>query len=170
VLDDFENAENFLDRWTGATDAFSVEGGVLTCADCAYAALHAEKLGADQELFVTLARFTNDSAEVNLVLLAQHASCDLIEILYSPANERIEVLTCDAGSWEGHGSTELALEVGDRFGARLHANGRVQVFVNEVERLVVDLGPLPTESGHIGVSGITLEPLAFDDFGGGQWR
>jgi hypothetical protein len=170
VLDDFENAEGFGERWMGATQSFSVEGGVLTCVDCPYAALHAEELKSDQEVFVTLAAFSVASDEVNLVLLAQHEGCDLIEILYSPAGERLEVLTCGPAGWQGHGSTELRLEIGDRFGARLRADGRLQVFVNEVERLLVELGPLPAETGHIGVSGITLEPLAFDDFGGGQWR
>jgi hypothetical protein len=170
VLDDFENAEGFLDRWMGATQAFSVEGGVLTCVDCPSAALHVEDLNADQEVFVTLAAFPAEADEVNLVLLAQHEGCDLIEILYSPSAERLEVLTCGPAGWTGHGSTELRLEIGDRFGARLHADGRLEVFVNEVERLVVELGRLPAESGHIGVSGITFEPLAFDDFGGGQWR
>lgn len=170
VLDDFEKPEEFSQNWTGSLDDFTVADGVLTCNNCPHAALHAESLDANQEVFVTLTSFEASAAEVNLILLAQNEICELIEVLYSPLEQVLEVHTCYFGVWEPHGSTQATLAAGDRFGARLHADGTVQVFVNGMERLSVELGALENDDGHIGVSGNTTAPIVFDDFGGGAWR
>jgi hypothetical protein len=170
VLDDFEKPELFPENWEGSVDDFTVAEGVLTCNNCPHAALHSDELDADQEAFVTLTSFETDAAEINLILLAQNEICDLIEVLYSPLRQVLEVHTCYVGVWEAHGATEATLAAGDRFGARLHADGTVQVFVNDVEQLSVELGPLANDDGQIGVSGNTTAPIVFDDFGGGAWR
>lgn len=170
VLDDFEKPELFPENWEGSVDDFTVAEGVLTCNNCPHAALHSDELDADQEAFVTLTSFETDAAEINLILLAQNEICDLIEVLYSPLRQVLEVHTCYLGVWEAHGATEATLAAGDRFGARLHADGTVQVFVNDVEQLSVELGPLANDDGQIGVSGNTTAPIVFDDFGGGAWR
>jgi hypothetical protein len=171
VIDDFENPELFPgETWEGSVDDFTVAEGALSCNNCPHAALHADELGADQEVFVTLESFEADTAEINLILLAQNEICDLIEVMYSPARQALEVHTCDVGMWAERGATEATLAVGDRFGARLHADGTVQVFVNDVEELRVVLGALGHDDGRIGVSGNTTAPIVFDDFGGGAWR
>lgn len=170
LLDDFEKPEVFADEWFGSVQNFSVENGVLTCVECPHAALHEQELGADQEVYVTLAGFEANAAEINLILLAQNEICELVEVLYSPAEQVLEVNTCYFGIWELHGSTQAMLAAGDRFGARLHADGTVQVFVNDEERLSASVGALENDDGYIGVSGNTPGPIAFDDFGGGDWR
>lgn len=170
VLDDFEEPEDFAGQWFGNLEDFTVANGVLTCFNCPHAALHSDKLGADQEAYVTLAGFESSADEINLILLAQNEICELIEVLYSPVRQVLEVHTCYFGVWEAHGSTAATLAAGDRFGARLHSDGTVQVYVNGEERLSAALGALENDDGYIGLSGNTSEPIVFDVFGGGEWR
>jgi hypothetical protein len=170
VLDDFEEPAAFGERWVGSVDDFTVADGVLTCLNCPHAALHSDKLGADQEAYVTLAGFESSAEEINLILLAQNEICELVEVLYSPSRQVLEVHTCYFGVWDAHGSTSATLTAGDRFGARVHSDGTVEVYVNGEARLSAAIGALENDEGYIGLSGNTSEPIVFDDFGGGEWR
>jgi hypothetical protein len=173
VLDDFDRADAALgDGWIGAADAYAVRGEQLWCEICHQAALWSGPFPADQEVFATFAGFDPDAQEINLVLRAQDSSsCELIEVLYSPAALDVLIAYCADGAWTNLEPFELLLEPGQQLGGRIHADGKLQLFVDGELLGTVDVSAYPHQVGRIGVSGIAGDlGLSWDDFGGGKWK
>lgn len=170
VLDDFNREGPELgDKWTGLE--YSLVEKTLWCELCAAPALWTGDFGPQQEVHATLKEFDGDAGEINLVLKAQgEGGCDLIEVLYSPAQQTTRIAYCVTGDWTDLEVTPLELNPGDRFGGRALANGWVEIYVNDQLFTTVDASDFPFEGGHIGVNGISGDSgLSWDDFGGGNW-
>jgi hypothetical protein len=171
VLDDFDREGPALgEKWTGLE--YSLAEQALWCELCAAPALWGAVFGSQQEVFAKLAAFGNDAGEINLVLKAQNADgCDLIEVLYSPAEHTTFVAYCVAGEWTNLEAKPLTLSPGDRFGARALANGSVEIYAGDELVITIDASGFPYEGGRIGVNGVSGDTgLSWDDFGGGNWN
>jgi hypothetical protein len=158
--------------WIGGADDYSIKEQALWCQNCFSAVLWSTPFGANQEVFAKLTHFDAGASEINLVLKAQSsASCELIEVLYSPAGGGVRISYCLEGMWTDLEVTPLTLEPGDRFGARAHERGLIDIYVNDQPLTIVDASGFPYEQGRIGVNGISgPNGNVWDDFGGGDWR
>jgi hypothetical protein len=172
LLDDFNREGPELGgNWLGATGEYALTEKSVWCEYCTQAALWSERFGAQQEVFATLTAFDGDANEINLVLKAQEdAGCNMIELLYSPAAGHVRIAFCAEGAWTDLDPVSLLLEPGDRLGARGHADGSVEAFVNGVSFETFDVSDYPFASGRIGINGVSGDNgLRWDDFGGGSW-
>lgn len=173
VLDAFNREGPGLgSSWIGAADEFSLEEQTLWCELCSAATLWSAPFEAEQEVHATLKSFDPDAGEINLVLRAQgDPSCELLEVLFSPAAAQAAIAYCTEGMWTDLGVTPLVAKPGDRVGGRGLSNGFVEVYVNEQLVTTVDASGFPHRVGRIGVNGVSGENgLRWDDFGGGEWR
>jgi hypothetical protein len=174
VLDDFNRANGPPgSNWTGNVASYAVSDQRLAFVSGAgHAALWQSLFGAEQEVFATLASIDPDAGEINVVLKAQeYADCELLEVLYSPSEQRLELTYCRAGIWHSIDGIPLTLQRGDQLGARFYANNNVHVFVNGVRAAIFDASEYPyaDRGGRIGVN-CEANPdgtTAWDDFGGG---
>ena len=123
-------------------------------------------------MYATLSSINPQADEINVVLKAQGDSdCELIEVLYSPLEKRLELTYCTEGIWHAIDSIPLTLQRGDQLGARFYANNALHVFVNGVRAAIFDASMFPyaDRGGRIGVN-CQANPdgsTAWDDFGGG---
>ena len=173
VLDDFNRMGPALGiAWIGGADEYSIEEQALWCEYCTAAVLWSTPFSANQEVFAKLVHFDGDASEINLVLKAQSSpACDLIEVLYSPADGAARIAYCAEGMWTDLEATPVALEPGDRFGGRAHENGLIDIFVNDQLLTRVDASGFPFQVGRLGVNGVSgPNGNLWDDFGGGDWR
>jgi hypothetical protein len=175
VLDDFNRANGPPgSNWIGNTASFAVKDQQLTfVSGVCHAMLWQSLLGAEQEVFATLSALNPDADEINIVLKAQELSdCELMEVLYSPAESRLELHYCSAGQWHTLDGIPLTLQRGDQLGARFYtSNNSVHVFVNSVRATIFDASEFPYANlgGRIGVN-CQASPdgtTAWDNFGGG---
>jgi hypothetical protein len=176
VLDDFNRDTLELgDAWIGATERYEIGSKALYCAagycqgvfwDVAFA--------TTQEVFATYASFSEYSPEINLVFKAQgDLDCNLVELFYSPPQQRAFVDACWDGSWISFGGVDVRLEPGDQLGGRFGADGFIDVFRNGELLMTVDARdyPFADGDGYIGINGVVGEgedANVWDDFGGGS--
>lgn len=173
VLDDFNRLGVGIGlQWLGGAEKYSLKEQALWCAFCGGAALWSTPFGSEQEVFATYAGFDPTAMEINLVLKAQLLTdCELIEVLYSPAEATARVAYCVSGAWTDSEKVPLMLHPGDQFGGRAHADGTVELFVNGTSVASIDASGFPHQEGRIGVNGLS-GPAGnrWDDFGGGNWQ
>jgi hypothetical protein len=175
VLDDFNREDGDLgSNWAGTTEHFTIEGQALhdLTSDGA-PVVWTTKFVAAQEVFAKLTQFVESAAEINLVLRAQDGfdGCDFIEVLYKPNKKEVGVDYCASNEWHTAGSAAASLAMGDEFGARITAEGKVSVFVNRQLVTTFDASGYPhRDGGHIGVNAFEGGVAAWDDFGGGDVR
>jgi hypothetical protein len=171
ILDDFNRPDGDPGAsWLGS-NAFSIVGEELSCEDCQATLIWTTRFGENQEAYATLSGFGFFSAEINLVLKAQGwAFCDLIEVLYDPAMQEVHIEYCNDSQWTYLEPTPVQIEPGDRLGGRAHADGTIEIFINEVSVASVDASAYPHATGFIGVNGLAIyDPNRWDDFGGGNY-
>jgi hypothetical protein len=171
ILDQF-GRELIGSGWVGATDSYSLVDGLLTCeGNHCPPLLWGTRAGAEQEVYATLAVFPGDASEMNLIVKAQGTyECDLIEILFDPADGGVRIDYCVGAMWYQLGTVPVAIERGDQLGARIRPEAGIEVFRNG--RLIATFGdsdiPFLDEEGRIGVNGLPNGGVeAWDDFGGG---
>jgi hypothetical protein len=173
VLDDFNREDGPPgSNWLGNTSSFAIKGGRLSYVSSSCGATLWQSLfGAEQEVFARLAGINSNASEINIVLKAQDLSdCELLEVMYSPADRRLELHYCSGGLWHTIDGIALTLQPGDQLGARFNANS-VHVFVNGVRATIFDASEFP-HRGRGGRIGVNCEAnadgtTAWDDFGGG---
>lgn len=179
VLDNFNRADGVIGAaWSGDTGAlqYSVASNKLDVLTGGLITWNAGKFGADQEVFLTYSTIDTDAGEVDLVLKQQTAGNgdELIEVLYSHANTRVEVWTNDTPTtgWTQRGAniTGITLAAGDVFGASVDAAGFVRVYVNGTEIGNRDCSAWPhyAGTGFIGIWALSAGDAILDDFGGGD--
>lgn len=172
VLDNFNRTNGVIGpAWVGETDAFQIDTNQLKAVDDG-AIGWGTPFGAAQHVNVTLSSIDSTSEEIDLLLRAQDDSgCNLIEVWYQPANNRVQVWSCDSSNgWVQHGSNiAVTFANGDRFGAQVSASGVVTVFKNETSIGSATVGsswPYLYQGGSIGLWSIG-GANRFDDFAGG---
>jgi hypothetical protein len=169
LLDDFERGELGGD-WFGGTESYAIKDGRLWCEICNQAAFWSGPFEREQEVFATFSGFDAAAKEMNLILRGQESStCEQIEIIYSPASLDVRVAYCVDGTWTDLEGVELLLQPGQQLGGRLHADDKLDVFVDGMLVRSYELGDFPHKIGRIGVSGLPgAQGIFWDDFGGGN--
>jgi hypothetical protein len=179
VLDNFNRGDGAIGAaWSGETGAgmFLVASNKLDVLSGGLITWNAGKLAADQEVYFTYSTIDTDAGEIDLVLKQQTAGSqdEMIEVLYSHANTRVEVWTNDTPTtgWTQRGAniTGITLAAGDVFGASCDASGLVRVYVNGTEIGNRDCSAWPhyAATGYIGIWVLTAGDAILDDFGGGD--
>ncbi len=171
LLDDFSAPLD--DRWKNPF-GFRIEDGALVCDECMSAILWNETFSLPQAAQVQLSSIPSEVQEMNLVLVARSATCDLIEITYN-MHGHVGVSSCQGGGWQTHGGVYRTVGEGGTLGGRVFAGDPgevvVQVVVNGVGAYETAV-PFPFVSGSMGVSGKCtancVGPLKFDNFRGGE--
>jgi hypothetical protein len=134
--------------------------------------------GVAQEVYVTLT--TIDPTGLHELLLKVQGSTPYwgngaIEILYDHQAQVVRVETFRPNvDWVKYPNLALSLASGDRFGARVLANGTVQIFKNgslvgEQTLSVDDQAFFNGKGGHVGVWFEHASNATFDDVGGGTY-
>ena len=174
VLDNFNRADGPLSAsWIGSRSSYRVMNQTLSYVSGACSPILWDSwFGVEQEVFATLSAVNNQAAEINLVFKAQDlVECELIELLYSPERNQIEIHYCTGGAWTELNGIPATLAPGDRLGARFYANARVHIYLNGVRAAIVDVSAYPHKSagGRIGVNCVAPADgsTGWDDFGGG---
>ncbi len=130
----------------------------------------AESFGPEQQAFVTLGAVQPDDNEVFVTLKGQTlGGCELIEVVYLPAEGSVGVHTCSEGEWREH-ETPATFAPGDQLGGRALPDGRVQVYKNGTLIYAVSTPEFRyhAQGGRIGIGCWPGQgPVAYDDFGGG---
>jgi hypothetical protein len=131
--------------------------------------------GATQEVYVTIYTVGSNGSEIGLILKSQSASSyspGLIDVLYDPVNQRVQVWTYSSFSgWMQHGSSiPVTFANNDQFGARVNANGTVEIFRNgsSIGTRDVSSWPYATAGGYIGLFNLNTPSTVLDNFGGGN--
>ncbi|MBZ0289760.1 MAG: hypothetical protein K8I30_19210, partial [Anaerolineae bacterium] len=175
LLDNFNWTNGALPgSWTGATGGFAINNGLMDVINDG-AVFWNTRFGANQEVFITLNTIDAGSEEIDLLLKSQANNtpdAGLLEVWYSPAAGRAQVWTYAPGQgWMQHGADiSISLQPGDRFGARVRADGFVEVYKNESLVGTRDARgwTFATGTGFVGVWVINSRNSFFDDFGGGN--
>lgn len=172
VLDRFNRSDGPVGaRWLGMTGDFEIRAGSArsTSGSCG-PMFWAESLGAEQEAFMTLSTVDPEAHEIFVTLKAQTLEgCELIEVVYLPAEGAVGVHTCTGGAWTEH-EFPAQFAAGDQLGGRALPNGRVEVYKNGTLLRSVETPEFPyhAQGGRIGIGCWPAEDvLSFDDFGGG---
>lgn len=178
LLDNFDRPDTQAigGAWVGNTAHFAIKGNQLLHMKPGQDSeiLFAESACPWQEVFVTLMTVDNTASSIGLQLASQGPiNCEQVEVDYVPAKPMVHVTTCSAGTWLEQGA-EIPLTAklanGTKFGARLYANGTVEVFVNDkiLDTRKIAGWPHVGKPGKIGLAVWNGNGTAkFDDFGGG---
>ena len=156
--------------WAGATGGYYSDGERLI-GDGGGAILWAERFGANQEAYVTLAGIPQRASGVALILLAQSAggAGPALAVRYNPLSGTLSPWAADAsGRWVSAGpAVAAAFAEGDQLGAR-YQGGILTGYRNgaEVLRLAVP-APSGEAGGYAGLNASAMRGWVFDDFGAG---
>jgi hypothetical protein len=130
--------------------------------------------GVEQEAYVTVATADAGAGAISLILKSQSstsAGSGVLRVLYNPAGGLVQVSTYSTSQgWvQRGGNLALTLSSGDQLGARVRADGMVEVFKNGNPVGVRDASAW-THAGAGGYVGLWLSSATnvfLDDFGGG---
>lgn len=176
VLDDFGRADGPLGgQWTGQPTGLAIEDSTLIHTG-GYGSVvwGGAAFGPTQEAYFTVIAVTATSPEHDVLLKVQGTSSDAphIEVRWDAVEGAVRVATWTPGpGWEPRGGPyPLVLAPGDRYGARAHPDGRVEIFVNGVPLAVADCSAWAHAAvgGRIGMGFYNAVASRMDDFGGGN--
>jgi hypothetical protein len=176
LLDTFDRPDGVLGgNWSGSVGSYGIAGGQLDVNGNGSIFWNATVFGVTQEAYVTVATMDPAAGGVSLVLKSQSAntsgSSGMIRVLYNPGSQAVQISTySNAQGWvQRGGSVSVTLGSGDRFGARVRADGMVEVYKNEVLMGVRDASgwTYAGGGGYVGLWMASAPNLFLDDFGGG---
>lgn len=178
ILDDFNRADGAIgSNWTGSTSMFEISSNKLeanTGAHDSYIFWENESFGPDQEAYVTISQVDTDMWYLSLLLKSQSNTTyedGFIEVYYQANINVLQVWSLDPVSgWTQHGgNVPVELGNGDQLAARTFADGRLEIYKNDVLVASRNLASW-AYSGDGGSIGLWFENAAgqrLDDFGGG---
>jgi hypothetical protein len=176
VLDDFTRANGALGaNWSGGTGGFAIATNRMDVGTGGDIYWSPTSFGTNQEVYVTLSTVDPTATEIDLNLKAQSKTSwtgGLIEAWYDPANGRVQIWTySSAQGWvQRGGDISVSFANGDRFGARVAANGQVSVYKNSTLLGTRDTSAwtYTANGGYIGLGLVDAGSAFLDDFGGGN--
>jgi len=178
VLDDFNRANGAMGAsWGDGKSGLAVSSNTLSQSTAGWfdAIWLPNTFGAEQEAFVTLSTVNSATPELDVMLKVQGATigAGIVEVRYNPSTSQIVLSTYDAANgwrpWLTLGNEHLAS--GTQLGARAHATGLVDIFVNGtlVGTGNVTSWPYYANGGGIGLEMGSATASRLDDFGGGTY-
>lgn len=174
LLDAFNRADGAVGTsWQGGTAGYEIASSQLYQTTSDGGMYWGTPFGANQEAAITLSQIDRDGVEVDLHLKNQNpvTDCPVLEAWYQPANDLVQIWTCDDSRYWQQQGNDIAVHFadGDQFGARAFADGTVDVLKNGtvVGQVQVDSSwPYMSQSGRIGLWMIGGAQV-LDDFTGG---
>jgi hypothetical protein len=175
LLDTFNRADGAIGSgWSGQAAGYAIASNQLDVGNGGDLYWAATRFGATQEVYVTLSTIDASASEIDLLLKAQDSSGyggGVLEVWYDPAGQRVQIWSFSAAQgWVQRGANiPVTFATGDRFGARVDANGQVAVYRNSTLLATRDASAWTYAAG-TGYVGIWMEGAAatiLDDFGGG---
>lgn len=172
ILDTFNRSDgNLGNNWIGDVGGYTIRNRSVEVMGGGSIYFN-QTFGINQEVYVTLPSFNTNAAEIDLLLKAQGTGqCDVLEVWYTPSTHTVQVVTCENDQWDQHGHTiSLTLAQGDRFGARVFADGTVNIYQNN---MLVDSVQVSStwsyraSAGRVGMWMIDATGGVLEDFGGG---
>ncbi len=176
VLDNFNRANGSLgSNWSGMTTDYAIVVNKLVVGTTEDIYWNPSIFGLDQEAFITLDSIDPSASEVGIILKAQdnnQIGQGMITVSYYPAGNYVIVWTYikTPESWQQHGANiPVTFANGDQFGARVKADGDVEVYRNGELLGVRDVSDWPfySSGGYIGLANYDSSGMVLDDFGGG---
>ncbi len=175
ILDDFDRPAGPLGGdWADEVGAAISDSALVLTAITASPVWNGAVFDSVQEAYFTLDAVTASFSEHDLMLKVQGLSWTdgHIEVRYNATLSNVWVSTYTPGiGWESHGTiAPVTLQAGSRFGARAHADGRVEVFQDGVllGEASVAGWPFAASGGRIGLTIADANETILDDFGGGN--
>lgn len=176
LLDDFNRANGPVgSSWAGNTGGYAVANGRLDVGSDEDIYWNGTSYSANQEVFVTLTAIDSSGTEIGLILKAQSSSgfgAGLIDVVYDPVNQRVQVWTYTSFSgWTQHGADiPVTFVNNDQFGARVMANGTIQIYRNGSSIGVRDVSTWAyiSSGGYLGLFNLNAQNAILDNFGGGN--
>jgi hypothetical protein len=179
ALDDFNRANGAVGAaWSGATGTgfYRIAGNRLE-ARLGGPLIWRESFGANQHAFVTLSTIDSRSPSQGVLLKVQGGSttdAGAIAVVYDALARAVRVSTLRLGdrSWTLYRAQAVTFAAGDVLGARVLANGTVEItrngtLITRVTLSTADQTFFNTKGGKIGVWTVAAPRAVFDDFGGG---
>ncbi len=175
ILDNFNRANGATGpTWAGSTTGYAIAANQLDVVSGGDIYWSSGFFGANQEAFVTLGNIDPAGLEVDLILKSQSINSynnGLIEVLYEPANQLIQVWTYSSSQgWVQRGADlPVTLVNGDQLGARATSDGNVSVYRNGtlLGTRSVSAWTYSASGGYIGLWLLNANASLLDDFGGG---
>jgi hypothetical protein len=175
ILDNFNRANGAIgSSWAGSTSGYAIATNRLDAVSGGDIYWSSGLFGANQEAFVTLTNIDPAGLEIDLILKSQNLNSyngGLIEVLYEPANQRVQVWTYTSSQgWVQRGADlPVTFVNGDQFGARATSDGNVSVYRNGtlLGTRSVTAWTYSASGGYIGFWLISANASLLDDFGGG---
>lgn len=132
ILDRFDRANGDVgSSWTTETDAYAINNNQLVRGTGDAALIWAGNgFGATQEAFVTFGAL--DAQDDFVALRLKSGNDTFLQVEYHLNRQKVEIWTYNLSQdWVQHGTAiNASLTVGDQFGVRAGADGRVEVFKN----------------------------------------
>ena len=175
VLDDFNRANGPLGgSWSGAPTGLEVDDSTLVHTG-GYGSVvwNGGTFGPAQEAYFTVLAVTPTAPEHDVLLKVQGTSSSSahIEVRWDAVEGAVRVATYTVGvGWQPRGGPyPVELRPGDRFGARAHPDGRVEIFVNGIVLGEADCSgwSFAASGGRIGMGFDNATSSRMEDFGGG---
>ncbi len=176
LLDNFNraNSTNIGSSWSGSKSGYRIVSQRLDVGTTSDIYWKSTRFSSNQEAFVTLTTIDPAAAEIGLILKGQSTSglgSGLLEVFFSPSDKTVQVWAyTSGGGWQQQGQKVSAAFVnGDRLGARVYSNGRLEVYRNSVLVNVWSVAAwrYAAALGYIGIFTLQASNAVLDDFGGG---
>ena len=141
-----------------------------------------DSFGASQEAFITFQNIAQHSPTQGLLLKAQSGTrtdAGIIIVVYDARARAVRVSTLRGTqrrfrpTWTNYGNTPASFANGDQLGARVLADGTVEVYQNGALITTVTLNAadqafFDSKGGRIGIWTLAAPNAILDDFGGGD--
>jgi hypothetical protein len=175
ILDNFNRANGAVgSSWAGSVTGYAIASSQLDAVSGGDLYWSSGLFGANQEAFVRFMTIDPAGVEIDLILKSQSIntySGGLIEVLYEPANKRVQVWTYTASQgWVQRGADlSVTLVNGDQFGARATSGGMVNIYRNGALLGTRDVSAwsFNASGGYVGLWLFSANASLLDDFGGG---
>jgi len=182
VLDDFNRRDgNVGNNWALANSLlqYKIVNNSLDVQLGGALIWKSDSFGASQEAFMTLTRIAPHSPTQGLLLKAQASNrmeAGVIIVVYDALAKavRVSTLRLDQPAWTNYGKTPVTFANGDQLGARVSADGTVEVYQNDTLIATVTLTAkdqvfFNSKGGRIGIWTLAAPTAVLDDFGGGDF-
>ena len=175
VLDTFNRADGVIGtNWTGDKSSYQITANQLVAASSGMIFWNSSSFGPEQEAYVTFANIDAAATNMDLLLKSQTITKEsFLEIGYNPLKKIIQVVSyTKAQGYVTYGATiPVTFSNGDQLGARVSAEGKVNIYKNGIFMGMRDVTAWPyyASGGYVGILSWGGSPnnTIYDNFGGG---
>jgi hypothetical protein len=173
VVDPFNRTDGAIgSNWSGDRSSFTIASNQMAAISGGMIFWNAASFGAEQEAYVTFVNIDAAATNMELLLKSQTTNKEsFLEVGYNPVKKTVQVESYTRA--QGYVTYGAAIPVtfsnGDQLGARVTANGTVNIYKNGVLLGVRDVNAWTfyASGGYIGLLSWGGTNTIYDNFGGG---